>query len=1012
MKEGNGVYLAWKVLLAGICVLLLLSSTGLVFLLVWQNELTEELVRLDAQMQELSQSCRLQAAILPEASEKAAELKKLQRSRRNPEGETREESDEKNDMMMLMTYSMVPVKAFLDLCGSSKGVCLTGPPGPPGWPGRAGSPGPQGAPGPEGKRGRRGPPGEKGDPGPRGNCGTYNNYTEGPLCPSGPPGPPGPPGPAGPACHCNKTRKKTIREQIRQTNMAMDLSPPFLTNEDFNETEAENQSSSPNYKIESPNDFFSVTVSAKPLDTITEYGKTTLSSEDTKTNLSLTTWEEDGTKAITTESASFHLEHNNDTLMMNDTNTENVTEPPVQLSTALLPQNFDHNSEVVNGTKNMTDTTITRELVSPSPDYGFDTWTQTNPENVTKESVNSLTPSSTTPNPTQNVLNVTDFKKRPTSTEFESPNNFINVTVSAKPLDTTTEYGKTTLSSEETKTNLSLTTWEEDGTKAITTESASFHLEHNNDIFMMNDTNTENVTEPPVKLSTALLPQNFDHNSEVVNSTNNITDTTITRALLSEDQNRDAFNGSGIIIGEIMESGSPYLPQDKQLNLTANEKWRKTESQRPPDNNKDVLNVSDSEKLLDRELEPEFVSFNQDNNHNSFNDTNTENVTEVPVLLVRASLDVEQSRDAFNASKAMTKTPMKSEPPTSHPADNSRDDLYVTESENLLEIKIEPESKSFQIGNNISNDTNTENVTEAPIKSTTVADAVDLSQMKGILNNSENFNDIPMKSGSSSRLQKINVTTNDSLKKTGCRIKSIKCPKRDNKMQSTFGAWMSDGLWLDEARYWMADHFSGRILVEYDNISLFHSRRNSTIDVGKYYQGCGHVVYNRTFYFHHGGTNRLIKFDLNTRRTNTLVLEGSRYNDRNYLFCNSKTYFKFAVDENGLWVIFGSDTDDDIMVAKLNPDTFSLESVVRTAYPTTKAGNAFILCGVLYFTDNNDRRVTYAFDLKKEISVNVSFDLRPADGILAMLSYYPNRRSLYMWDNRSLKTCSVKLKIT
>ena len=107
MKESSGVSLVWKGrLLVGICVLLLLlSSAGLVFLLVRQRELTEELLRLDAQVQELSQSCR----VLRLEPAEAGELKKLRRSRRNQEGEAAESQDEK-DMLTLMTYSMVPVR--------------------------------------------------------------------------------------------------------------------------------------------------------------------------------------------------------------------------------------------------------------------------------------------------------------------------------------------------------------------------------------------------------------------------------------------------------------------------------------------------------------------------------------------------------------------------------------------------------------------------------------------------------------------------------------------------------------------------------------------------------------------------------------------------------------------------------------------------------------------------------------------------------------------------------------
>lgn len=153
------------------------------------------------------------------------------------------------------------------------------------------------------------------------------------------------------------------------------------------------------------------------------------------------------------------------------------------------------------------------------------------------------------------------------------------------------------------------------------------------------------------------------------------------------------------------------------------------------------------------------------------------------------------------------------------------------------------------------------------------------------------------------------------------------------------------------------------------------------------------------------------RFHLKTGRASALVMADSRYHSLAYLFRNSKTYFKFAVDENGLWVIFAASAGDGVMVAKLRPETFSVEAVINTHYPTAKAGNAFIICGVLYFTDETDRRVTYAFDLYKETPEDVDLDLRPADGILAMVSYYPNKRLLYMWDNSSVKTCAVKLSL-
>ncbi|XP_044050351.1 gliomedin-like isoform X2 [Siniperca chuatsi] len=757
MKERSGVCLAWKVLLVGMCVLLLLCSAGLVFMLVRQKELTEELLRLDAQVQVLSQSCRLQTGILPTDPAEAGELKKLHRGRRSWEGEPTQSQDEK-DMLMLMTYSMVPVKAFIDLCNSSRKICLTGPPGPPGLPGRAGSPGPQGVPGPEGRRGRRGPPGEKGEPGPKGDPGpprlkgeTSNDIlTQGPPGPRGPPGSPGPRGPPGspgppcPAWNSTEVRNKTIREHIHQTNMLMD-SFPILTSEAVSETNTENISSS----------------------------------------------------------------------------TINQTESPTP---------------------------------HPADDSG-------------------------------DVLNVTDSKKR---------------------LDTSVE-----------------------------SESVSVHLEYSHDI--LNDTNTENVTEAPNQLLTALLSPDLIQNS-------------------------DTFNGSGNINDTPMKSESP--------------------TPHPADDSGDVLNVTDSKKRLDTSVESESVSVHLEYSHDILNDTNTENVTEAPNQLLTALLspDLIQNSDTFNGSGNINDTPMKS------------DDSHGT-----------------------LNDTKRENRTEAPIQLLTASLSVDLAQKRDGVNNSRIIIDTPMKSDSSYPLRtnnKINVTTSERWTRTECKIRSIKCSSKATKMQSTFGAWMSDASQLDDGRYWLAEHFSGRLLAEHRNISTFQDTSHKIIDIRRFFQGCGHVVYKWSLYFHNAGKNTLIKFDLNTRRTNTLIMANSRYHNLTYLFRNSKTYFKFAVDENGLWVIFASDTDDDTMVAKLNTDTFSVESVINTHYPTTKAGNAFIVCGVLYLTDDKDRIVTYAFDLKKESPLDASFDLRPANGILAMLSYYPNKNLLYMWDNSSVKSCKVKLKLT
>ncbi|KAG7232837.1 hypothetical protein INR49_008067 [Caranx melampygus] len=236
------------------------------------------------------------------------------------------------------------------------------------------------------------------------------------------------------------------------------------------------------------------------------------------------------------------------------------------------------------------------------------------------------------------------------------------------------------------------------------------------------------------------------------------------------------------------------------------------------------------------------------------------------------------------------------------------------------------------------------------------------------------------------------------VKKNECLIKSLINPRNVTKMRSTFGTWMKDTAQMNDERIWVAEHFSGRVLKEYKSITSFQNNVSDTVDVRKFYHGCGHIVHNGSFYYHMAGSSSIARFDFSTRKLQTLAIDHALHHSLAYLLDNSKTYFKLAVDENGLWLIFASSVDESVMVAQLDEKTFSVTSYINTSYPHTKAGNAFIACGVLYVTDTKDTRVTFAFDLLKGKPVNVTFDLRAPGGVLAMLSYSPKDRHLYVWD--------------
>uniref|UniRef100_A0A665V4D6 Gliomedin n=1 Tax=Echeneis naucrates TaxID=173247 RepID=A0A665V4D6_ECHNA len=236
-----------------------------------------------------------------------------------------------------------------------------------------------------------------------------------------------------------------------------------------------------------------------------------------------------------------------------------------------------------------------------------------------------------------------------------------------------------------------------------------------------------------------------------------------------------------------------------------------------------------------------------------------------------------------------------------------------------------------------------------------------------------------------------------------CLIKSLINPRNVTKMESTFGTWMKDTAQIDNEQIWVAEHFSGRLVKEYKSFAAFHNNSSDLVDVRKFFYGCGHTVHNGSFYYHIAGTSSIGRFNFETMKLHTLIVENALHHSLSYLLHNSKTYFKVAADENGLWLIFASSIDENIMVAQLDQTTFSITSYINTSYPCAKAGNAFIACGVLYVTDTKDTRVTFAFDLLKGKPVNMTFDLRSPGGVLAMLSYSPKDRHLYMWDNNYIR---------
>ncbi|NWV47909.1 GLDN protein, partial [Daphoenositta chrysoptera] len=249
--------------------------------------------------------------------------------------------------------------------------------------------------------------------------------------------------------------------------------------------------------------------------------------------------------------------------------------------------------------------------------------------------------------------------------------------------------------------------------------------------------------------------------------------------------------------------------------------------------------------------------------------------------------------------------------------------------------------------------------------------------------------------------------THGPSKRAECVIRSVGSPVHFVSVQQTFGTWMREPANISDERIWLTTHFLGNHIKEYENSNALLNDSYRIINITEFFYGCGHAVQNNHLYYHRGGTNVILKFGLDKASLGTLPIKNALYHGRNYLFSNSKTYFKVAVDEKGLWLIYASSADETMMVVQLDEETFSVLRHINTTYPKAKAGNAFIACGVLYVTDTRDTGVSFAFDLLRGEQIAARFRLRSSRAVLAMLSYSLRDKNLYSWENGSLMVYPV-----
>ncbi|KAH9513323.1 hypothetical protein Btru_034630 [Bulinus truncatus] len=248
-------------------------------------------------------------------------------------------------------------------------------------------------------------------------------------------------------------------------------------------------------------------------------------------------------------------------------------------------------------------------------------------------------------------------------------------------------------------------------------------------------------------------------------------------------------------------------------------------------------------------------------------------------------------------------------------------------------------------------------------------------------------------------------------KAKACSVENIGTPLYLRESSSTFGSWMVDikPTSFTANKVWLTNDLEGTSIQEFANMNTFKKHwvsRVITVEGSPYY-GTGHIVYNGTMYYQWSGEPKIVGLDLSlgqvtkVREIPDLVYKTTQGIKR-HLYSSESSFVDFNADENGLWMIYSTESSSNIKVALLNETSLDIIKSVDVDVALGSKGNAFIVCGKLY-TIRHHNRLRSSIDEERDLWKNTTLTLKQLIfknpyGNTVMLSYNLNNKHLLSWD--------------
>ncbi|XP_070149471.1 uncharacterized protein [Polyergus mexicanus] len=235
-------------------------------------------------------------------------------------------------------------------------------------------------------------------------------------------------------------------------------------------------------------------------------------------------------------------------------------------------------------------------------------------------------------------------------------------------------------------------------------------------------------------------------------------------------------------------------------------------------------------------------------------------------------------------------------------------------------------------------------------------------------------------------------------------------------MHDAFSHIMPDKLYVTRNNIRDMSH-----IYEYNSKSKGHLKNESGVQIPLPlpFQGNGHIVYNKSFFYNPQSESSILRFDLSSESECNrysdkckLSLPSLLVNTKNYLYMHNFTYVDLNVDENGLWVIYGLPSNNTAVV-KINPTNMTVQKAWNISIDHHRFGEMFIAEGMLYTIHSvteETMKIRYAFDLYRNTMREVSLSFTNPYYKTTAVSYNHKTKELYTWNKGNQLAYPVKYR--